>query len=52
MMQRTGDRELKDLGQFTGTTQYYRVFGVNVTDGVKYVMDNGYAWLVTDAIAV
>ncbi len=46
------DLELKDLGQFIGTQQYYSVFGVRVTDGVKYVMDNGYAWLVTDSIAV
>jgi len=46
------DLELKNLGQFTGTLHYYNVFGVNVTDGVKYVMDNGYSWFVTDAIAV
>lgn len=51
-MQKTEDQELKDLGQFIGTQNYYNVFGVKVTDGVKYVMDNGYAWLVTDSIAV
>jgi hypothetical protein len=28
------------------------VFGVLVTEGVKYIMDNGYSWFVTDFIAV
>jgi len=46
------DLELKGLGGFIGTQQYYNVFGVNVTEGVKYIMDNGYAWFVTDFIAV
>lgn len=44
------DLELKDLNQFSGTENYYRVLGVNCTDGVKYLMDTGYAWVVTDAI--
>ena len=44
------DRMLTNLDQFYGTTQYYNVMGANVTDGVKYVMDNGYSWFVTDAI--
>ncbi len=51
-MQKTEDRDLKALGQFIGTQNYYNVFGVKVTDGVKYVMENGYAWFVTDSIAV
>lgn len=46
------DLELKALSQFYGTQQYYNVFGVHVTEGVKYIMDNGYAWFVTDSIAV
>lgn len=46
------DLELKSLGQFTGTQNYYNIMGVKVTDGVKYIMDNGYSWFVTDAIAV
>ncbi len=46
------DLELKKLGLFTGTLHYYNVLGVYVTDGVKYVMDNGYSWFVTDAAAV
>jgi len=25
--------------------------GVYLTDGVKYIMDNGYAWFVSDAVA-
>lgn len=51
-MQNMEDLELKEIRQFCGTSQYYNVMGVNVTDGVKYVMDNGYAWVVTDAVAV
>ena len=46
------DLELKQLGQYYGTQQYYNVMGVNVTEGVKYIMDNGYSWFVTDFIAV
>lgn len=50
--QETPDLDLKSLNQFTGTQHYYNVFGVNVTDGIKYLMDNGYSWFVTDSIAV
>ena len=46
------DLELKALNSFIGTTEYYRVMGALVTEGVKYIMDNGYGWLVTDALAV
>jgi hypothetical protein len=46
------DLDLKEIDRFYGTMQYYDVMGVNVTDGIRYVMDNGYSWLVTDAIAV
>lgn len=46
------DLELKDLGQYYGTEMYHGVFlGVKATDGVAYVMKNGYSWFVTDAIA-
>ena len=48
----TDDLYLKDLNQYYCTSQYYNVMGVHVTDGVKYVMDSGYSWFVTDAIAV
>ena len=47
------DLELKRLGSFTGTLQYWREWlNTLVTDGVHYIMENGYAWLVTDAISV
>jgi len=26
--------------------------GVLLTDGVKYIMENGYSWFITDAIAL
>lgn len=43
------DLELKDLGHFTGTEKYTKGFmGVKLTDGVVYVMQNGYSWFVTD----
>ena len=46
------DKELKDLNQFYGTEHYYNVMGANVTDGVKYIMDNGYSWFVTDMLVI
>ena len=53
MAGQTDDLELKDLGQFYGTEQYHAGFlGVNMTDGVAYIVSNGYSWFVTDAISV
>lgn len=49
---RTDDLELKALNQFIGTQQYYKVLGFNVTEGIKYVMENGYSWFVTDFLSV
>jgi len=46
------DLELKHLPYYVGTQCYYNVLGVKVTEGVKYIMDNGYAWFVTDTLAV
>jgi len=46
------DLYLKDMGYYTGSEKYYNVMGIYVTDGIKYIMDNGYSWFVTDAIAV
>ena len=46
------DLELKELEQFSGTEKYYGEMGVNLTEGVHYIMENGYAWLVTDMLAV
>lgn len=45
---------LPDLAQFYGTEGYFfnPLFrSINYTDGVKYVSDNGAAWLVTDILA-
>jgi len=46
------DLELKQLNQFYGTQQYFNCLGALVTEGVKYIMDNGYSWFITDALAV
>ena len=47
------DLELRDLAAYTGTENYYRGWlNVLLTDGVKYVMRNGYSWFVNDAISV
>ena len=51
-MERKPDLELKALKTFIGTQNYHNVMGVNVTDGVKYIMENGYSWFVTDAISL
>jgi len=50
----TDDLELNELGQYNGTEQYHRIslFNTKITDGVVYVMRNGYSWFVTDALAV
>ena len=46
------DLELRDLDNYIGSEKLYRVMGANVTDGVIYVMNNGYSWFVTDAISL
>ena len=50
------DLELKDMEQFHGTHQYWHLGplypSVYITDGIKYIMDSGYSWLVTDSMAV
>jgi len=47
------DLELKDLYNFTGTTNYYKAYlGFLITDGVKYIMENGYSWFVNDALSI
>lgn len=52
MAEEKDDLELKELGQYYGTTQYHNVLGKNVTDGIVYIMHNGYSWFVTDMLAV
>ncbi len=40
------DLELKNLNNFYGSEHYYRLMGgINATDGVHYVMQNGYSVL-------
>lgn len=46
------DLELKDLGQYYDTESYSNVLGFKVTDGIGYIMQNGYSWFVTDFLAV
>jgi len=48
------DLELRRIGYFSGTEQYHRLpfFETVATDGVIYLVDNGYSWFVTDAVAV
>ena len=49
------DLELKDLNQFNGTEIYHKInlFSfANLTDGIIYIMENGYSWFVTDSLAV
>lgn len=46
------DLELKKLGNFYGTTQYHNIMGNNCTDGIAYVFENGYGWVVTDALVI
>ena len=44
------DLELKELEQYYGSENYYNVMGVKTTDGINYIMRNGYSWFVTDLI--
>lgn len=48
------DLELKGLGQFIGTLEYHKAgfFKSNLTDGIAYLMENGYSWFITDTLAV
>ncbi len=44
------DLELKNIGQYYGSETLYQSRWGRYTEGVKYVMDNGYAWFVNDAL--
>ena len=46
------DLTLSELSQYSGTEKYTNVLGHNVTDGVVYVMQNGYSWIVTDFLSL
>jgi len=44
------DKDLKDLDSYTGTQSYYWMHKRRVTDGIRYLMENGYHWFVSDAL--
>jgi hypothetical protein len=49
------DLSLSELNQHIGTTQYHKLpllDEFNLTDGVVYVMSNGYSWFITDVLSV
>jgi hypothetical protein len=49
------DLDLEDLSNFIGTESYHKISlypNVNLTDGITYVMRNGYLWFITDMLAV
>lgn len=46
----TEDLELSELQYFTCTEAYHKIMNVDCTDGIMYLMNNGHAWVVTDAI--
>jgi len=51
------DLELKDLEQFSRSEEYHKINPFNPnqlgTDGIAYIMKNGYSWFVSDmAIAI
>ena len=46
------DLMLGGLNNFAGgSDEIYDIGPVNITAGVKYIMNNGYGWMVTDAAA-
>jgi len=48
------DKTLKYLEQYHGTQQYHRLFmgNINATDGIKYIVDNGYHWFASDVSVI
>ena len=51
-MEEMEDLELKGLDYFIGSEHYYKLMNTLITDGIKYIMNNGYSWLITDALIV
>jgi len=49
------DKKLSNLHNYTGTQNYYdtgKLFNnILLTDGIRYVAENGYSWLITDILA-
>ena len=53
MIDEKEDLELRNLNQYTGSENVYRIFlGALATEGIIYIMENGYSWFVTDALSV
>jgi len=50
MEEHIDDLELKDLGQYYGSVNNINVLGIQCTEGIQYIMNNGYSWLVTDLL--
>lgn len=49
------DLTLNNLSQYYGTEQYHKISlfpNIKLTDGIMYIMQNGYSWFVTDALSV
>jgi hypothetical protein len=48
------DLMLSELGRYYGTEQWHRIapYRSSITDGIVYLMTNGYSWFVTDMLAV
>ena len=46
------DLTLQALSQFYGTEYYHKYLNALLTDGVAYVMKNGYAWFISDVLIV
>jgi|GEM_PF-1051520 len=51
-MEEIQDLELRGLDYFIGSERYYKLMDTLITDGIKYIMNNGYSWLITDALIV
>jgi hypothetical protein len=44
------DKDLKNLDSYTGTQSYMWMHKRRVTEGIRYLMENGYHWFVSDAL--
>jgi hypothetical protein len=44
--------ELLGIENFIGSEHYHTIMGKKVTDGVAYILENGYGWVVTDALVI
>ena len=46
------DLELRNLYGYIGTLNYYNYMGIQLTDGIRYISENGYSWFVSDTVAL